>query len=49
MKKSCFRWLFLLFRVAAVVSCKKDKPLTSESNEVTTTKDGTSMFGYAKQ
>lgn len=29
-----------LFVAAVVVSCKKDKPLTSESNEVTTTKDG---------
>ncbi|PWN62074.1 YceI family protein [Chryseobacterium oncorhynchi] len=29
-----------LFIAAVVVSCKKDKPLTSESNEVTTTKNG---------
>jgi len=29
-----------LFVAAVVVSCKKDKPVTSESNEVTTTKDG---------
>lgn len=29
-----------LFVAAVMVSCKKDKPLTSESNEVTTTKDG---------
>ncbi|MGH1520477.1 YceI family protein [Chryseobacterium sp. JK1] len=29
-----------LFSAAVMVSCKKDKPLTSESNEVTTTKDG---------
>ena len=29
-----------LFIAAVAVSCKKDKPLTSESNEVTTTKDG---------
>ncbi|WP_276877593.1 YceI family protein [Chryseobacterium joostei] len=29
-----------LFIAAVMVSCKKDKPLTSESNEVTTTKDG---------
>ncbi|MCS4304993.1 MULTISPECIES: YceI family protein [Chryseobacterium] len=29
-----------LFVAAVVVSCKKDKPLTSEGNEVTTTKDG---------
>lgn len=29
-----------LFAAAVMVSCKKDKPLTSESNEVTTTKEG---------
>ena len=29
-----------LFVAAVMVSCKKDKPLTSESNEVATTKDG---------
>ncbi|MFP3833391.1 YceI family protein [Chryseobacterium sp. SIMBA_028] len=29
-----------LFIAAVMVSCKKDKPLTSESNEVTTTKNG---------
>ncbi|MFZ4931049.1 YceI family protein [Chryseobacterium sp. Mn2064] len=29
-----------LFSAVVMVSCKKDKPLTSESNEVTTTKDG---------
>jgi polyisoprenoid-binding protein YceI len=29
-----------LFVAAAMVSCKKDKPVTSESNEVTTTKEG---------
>ncbi|PIF44527.1 polyisoprenoid-binding protein YceI [Chryseobacterium sp. 52] len=29
-----------LFIAAVMVSCKKDKPVTSESNEVTTTKDG---------
>ncbi|MDN3694612.1 YceI family protein [Chryseobacterium tructae] len=29
-----------LFVAAVMVSCKKDKPLTSEGNEVTTTKDG---------
>jgi len=29
-----------LFVAAVAVSCKKDKPVTSESNEVTTTKDG---------
>lgn len=29
-----------LFIAAVMVSCKKDKPLTSESNEVTTTKEG---------
>ncbi|WP_223606991.1 YceI family protein [Chryseobacterium sp. OSA05B] len=29
-----------LFVAAVVVSCKKDKPVTSESNEVVTTKDG---------
>jgi polyisoprenoid-binding protein YceI len=29
-----------LFVAAVMVSCKKDKPLTSESNEVTTTKEG---------
>lgn len=28
------------FAAAVVISCKKDKPLTSESNEVTTTKEG---------
>lgn len=29
-----------LFIATVMVSCKKDKPLTSESNEVTTTKEG---------
>lgn len=29
-----------LFVAAVMVSCKKDKPVTSESNEVVTTKDG---------
>jgi hypothetical protein len=29
-----------LFVAAVTISCKKDKPLTSESNEITTTKDG---------
>ncbi|MDH6252695.1 polyisoprenoid-binding protein YceI [Chryseobacterium sp. H1D6B] len=29
-----------LFAAAVVVSCKKDKPLTSDSKEVATTKDG---------
>ncbi|AZA79466.1 YceI family protein [Chryseobacterium sp. G0186] len=29
-----------LFIAAVMVSCKKDKPLSSESNEVTTTKEG---------
>lgn len=29
-----------LFVAAVAVSCKKDKPVTSESNEVATTKDG---------
>nr|WP_315031331.1 YceI family protein [uncultured Chryseobacterium sp.] len=29
-----------LFIAVAMVSCKKDKPLSSESNEVTTTKEG---------
>ncbi|MCS3529858.1 YceI family protein [Chryseobacterium sp. JUb7] len=29
-----------LFAAVVVVSCKKEKPLTSESNEVATTKDG---------
>lgn len=29
-----------LFLAAVMVSCKKDKPVTSESNEVATTKDG---------
>ncbi|UKB84928.1 YceI family protein [Chryseobacterium sp. MEBOG06] len=29
-----------LFVAAVMVSCKKDKPLSSESNEVVTTKDG---------
>ncbi len=33
--------LFLaLFSASVLISCGKDKPLTSESNEVTTTKDG---------
>lgn len=29
-----------LFIAAVAISCKKDKPLTSENNEVTTTKEG---------
>ncbi len=38
MKNSIF---LALFSTALLVSCGKDKPLTSESNEVTTTKEGT--------
>ncbi len=37
MKKNLF---FTLFSFAVLVSCGKDKPLTSETNEVTTTKEG---------
>ncbi|GEN70562.1 MULTISPECIES: YceI family protein [Chryseobacterium] len=41
MKKKLFTLAIpALFVAAVVVSCKKDKPVTSESNEVTTTKDG---------
>jgi len=32
--------LFSIFAAATLISCGKDKPVTSESNEVTTTKDG---------
>ncbi|KXH79582.1 YceI family protein [Chryseobacterium kwangjuense] len=41
MKKKLFSLAIpALFVAAVMVSCKKDKPVTSESNEVTTTKDG---------
>ncbi|MEI3791402.1 MULTISPECIES: YceI family protein [unclassified Chryseobacterium] len=41
MKKKLFTLAIpALFVAAVVVSCKKDKPVTSEGNEVTTTKDG---------
>ncbi|EJL71266.1 YceI family protein [Chryseobacterium populi] len=41
MRKKLFSLVIpALFATAVVVSCKKDKPLTSESNEVSTTKDG---------
>ena len=42
MKKKLFSLVIpAFFALAAVVSCKKEKPLTSDSNEVATTKDGT--------
>lgn len=41
MKKKLFSLAIpALFVAVVMVSCKKDKPVTSESNEVTTTKDG---------
>ncbi|MBK1895232.1 YceI family protein [Chryseobacterium paridis] len=41
MKKKLFYLVIpAVFATALLVSCKKDKPLTSESNEVATTKDG---------
>jgi polyisoprenoid-binding protein YceI len=41
MKKKLFYLVIpAVFATAGVVSCKKDKPLTSESNDVATTKDG---------
>jgi polyisoprenoid-binding protein YceI len=41
MKKRLFSLVIpALFATAVVISCKKDKPLSSESNEVATTKDG---------
>lgn len=41
MRKKLFSLVIpALFATAVVVSCKKDKPLTSESNEVSTTKNG---------
>lgn len=41
MKKKLFYFVIpAVFATAVVVSCKKDKPLTSESNDVATTKDG---------
>jgi len=41
MKKKLFLWAIPAFLIAAVVvSCNKEKPLTSESNEIVTTKDG---------
>ncbi|ASW74549.1 polyisoprenoid-binding protein [Chryseobacterium piperi] len=41
MKKRLFSLMIpAVFAAAVVVSCKKDKPLTSEAGEVTTTKDG---------
>lgn len=42
MKKKLFSLVIpAFFALAAVVSCKKEKPLSSDSNEVATTKDGT--------
>lgn len=42
MRKKLFYFVIpAVFATAIVVSCKKDKPLTSESNDVATTKDGT--------
>lgn len=41
MKKKLFLLAIPTFLITAVtVSCNKEKPLTSESNEITTTKDG---------
>jgi len=41
MKKRLFSLLIpAFFASVTLVSCKKDKPLTSENNEVSTTKDG---------
>lgn len=42
MRKKLFSLVIpgLFITALAVISCKKDKPLTSESNEVTTTKEG---------
>ncbi|ASK32063.1 polyisoprenoid-binding protein [Chryseobacterium sp. T16E-39] len=41
MRKKLFYFVIpAVFATAVVVSCKKDKPLTSESNDVATTKDG---------
>lgn len=41
MKKTLFSLIIpAFFATVAVVSCKKDKALTSENNEVATTKDG---------
>lgn len=41
MRKRLFSFAIpALFTAVVVVSCNKDKPLTSESNEVATTKDG---------
>lgn len=41
MKRKLFLWTIPAFMIAAVaISCNKEKPLTSESNEITTTKDG---------
>jgi len=41
MKKKLFLWVIPAFLIAAVViSCNKEKPLTSESGEIATTKDG---------
>ncbi|MDC8106859.1 YceI family protein [Chryseobacterium sp. PTM-20240506] len=41
MRKKLFYFVIpAVFATAVVVSCKKDKPLTSESNDVTTTKEG---------
>lgn len=41
MRKKLFSFAIpALFTAVVVVSCNKDKPLTSESNEVATTKDG---------
>ena len=41
MKKRLFSIAIpVLFASAVVISCQKEKPVSSESNEVTTTKDG---------
>ena len=41
MKRKLFSLVIpAFFATAVVISCKKDKPLSSETNEVTTTKDG---------
>lgn len=40
MKKLLFTSVLSLSVAAAMVSCSKDKPVTSESNEVVTTQDG---------
>ncbi|MDQ1097293.1 MULTISPECIES: YceI family protein [Chryseobacterium] len=41
MRKKLLTWVIpVFFAATAVVSCKKEKPVTSESSEVTTTKNG---------